>query len=67
MCRPPAPIPRAYPLPLWFAPSYVTNNKILVGDADYKSNILAEYQVPALSTAFFTFDWHLSAAAPSTT
>ena len=30
-------------------PSYVTNNKILVGDSDYKSNILAEYQVPALS------------------
>ena len=27
-------------------PSYVTNNKILVGDAEYKSNILAEYQMP---------------------
>jgi iron complex outermembrane receptor protein len=38
-------------------PTYVTNNKILVGDAEYKSNILAEYQVPALSTGFFTFNW----------
>jgi iron complex outermembrane receptor protein len=42
-------------------PSYVTNDKTLVGDAEYKSNILAEYQVPELSTAFFTFDWqHVS-------
>jgi iron complex outermembrane recepter protein len=39
-------------------PSTVTNNKVLVGDADYQSNILSEYQLPALSTAFFTFDWH---------
>jgi iron complex outermembrane receptor protein len=42
-------------------PSYVTNKRTLVGDADYKSNILAEYQVPSLSTGFFTFDWqHVS-------
>jgi iron complex outermembrane recepter protein len=38
-------------------PSYVTNNKNFVGIPDYKSNILAEYQLPVLSTAFFTFDW----------
>jgi iron complex outermembrane receptor protein len=38
-------------------PSYVTNNKNLVGLPDYKSNILAEYRVPALTGAFFTFDW----------
>jgi iron complex outermembrane receptor protein len=38
-------------------PSYVTNNKTFVGIPDYKSNVLAEYQLPVLSTAFFTFDW----------
>ena len=38
-------------------PSYVTNNKTLVGFPNYKSNILAEYQLPVLSTAYFTFDW----------
>jgi iron complex outermembrane receptor protein len=38
-------------------PSYVTNNKTFIGIPDYKSNILAEYQLPVLSTAFFTFDW----------
>jgi iron complex outermembrane receptor protein len=38
-------------------PSYVTNNKNLVGIPDYKSNILAEYRMPALTGAFFTFDW----------
>jgi iron complex outermembrane receptor protein len=38
-------------------PSYVTNNKNFVGIPDYKSNILAEYQLPVLSTAYFTFDW----------
>ena len=38
-------------------PSYVTDNKNLVGIPDYKSNILAEYRVPALTGAFFTFDW----------
>ena len=38
-------------------PSYVTNNKNLVGIPDYKSNILAEYRIPALTGAFFTFDW----------
>lgn len=38
-------------------PSYVTNNKNLVGIPDYKSNILAEYRVPVLSAAFFTFNW----------
>jgi iron complex outermembrane receptor protein len=38
-------------------PSYVTNNKNLVGIPDYKSNILAEYRVPLLTGAFLTFDW----------
>ena len=38
-------------------PSYVTNNKTFVGIPDYKSNILAQYRLPLLSTAFFTFDW----------
>jgi iron complex outermembrane receptor protein len=38
-------------------PSYVTDNKNLVGIPDYKSNILAEYRVPTLTGAFFTFDW----------
>jgi iron complex outermembrane receptor protein len=38
-------------------PSYVTNNKNFVGIPDYKSNVLAEYQLPVLSTAYFTFDW----------
>lgn len=38
-------------------PSYVTNNKNLVGIPDYKSNILAEYRIPALTGAFFTLDW----------
>jgi outer membrane receptor protein involved in Fe transport len=38
-------------------PTFVTNNKNLVGIPDYKSNILAEYQLPVLSTAYFTFDW----------
>jgi iron complex outermembrane recepter protein len=38
-------------------PSYVTDNKNLVGIPDYKSNILAEYRVPSLTGAFFTFDW----------
>jgi iron complex outermembrane receptor protein len=41
--------------------SYVTNNKTLVGFPHYKSNVLAEYQLPVLSTAYFTFDWaHVS-------
>ena len=45
-------------------PSYVTNNKNLVGIPDYKSNLLAEYRVPKLATAFFTFDWqHVSRRA----
>jgi iron complex outermembrane receptor protein len=38
-------------------PSYVTNDKNFIGIPDYKSNILAEYQLPVLSTAYFTFDW----------
>lgn len=38
-------------------PSDVTNNKDLVGIPDYKSNILAEYRIPSLRAAFFTFDW----------
>ena len=37
--------------------SYVTNNKTLVGIPDYKSNILAEYQIPKLTHAYFNFDW----------
>jgi iron complex outermembrane receptor protein len=42
-------------------PSGVTNNKNLVGIPDYKSNILAEYHLPVLSTLFFTADWqHVS-------
>jgi iron complex outermembrane receptor protein len=40
-----------------YCPSLVTNNKNLVGFPDYKSNILAEYQLPVLHTAYFTFDW----------
>jgi iron complex outermembrane receptor protein len=38
-------------------PSYVTNNKTFVGIPDYKSNVLAQYQLPVLSAAFLTFDW----------
>ena len=38
-------------------PSYVTNNKTFVGIPDYKSNILAEYQIPRLTAAFLNFDW----------
>ncbi|MEO6964983.1 MAG: TonB-dependent receptor, partial [Acidobacteriaceae bacterium] len=38
-------------------PSYVTNNQNLVGIPDTKSNILAQYQIPLLRRAFFTFDW----------
>jgi iron complex outermembrane receptor protein len=38
-------------------PSYVTDNKNLVGIPDWKSNILAEYRLPLLETAYFTFDW----------
>jgi iron complex outermembrane receptor protein len=38
-------------------PSYVTNNKTFIGIPDYKSNILSEYQLPVLTTAYFTFDW----------
>jgi iron complex outermembrane receptor protein len=38
-------------------PSYVTNNKTFVGIPDYKSNVLAEYQIPGLTAAFFNFDW----------
>jgi iron complex outermembrane receptor protein len=42
-------------------PTYVTNNRNLVGIPDYKSNILGEYRLPALFTAFFTADWqHVS-------
>jgi outer membrane receptor for ferric coprogen and ferric-rhodotorulic acid len=42
-------------------PTFVTNNKTLVGFPNYKSNILAEYQLPVLTTAYFTFDWaHVS-------
>ena len=34
-----------------------TNNKTFVGTPDYKSNILAEYHLPVLTSAFFNFDW----------
>jgi iron complex outermembrane receptor protein len=34
-----------------------TNNKNFVGMPDYKSNILAEYQLPMLGGAFLNFDW----------
>lgn len=34
-----------------------TNNKLFVGIPAYKSNILAEYQLPALTGVFFNFDW----------
>lgn len=46
-------------------PSYVTDNKNLVGIPDYKSNILAEYQLPALAAAFFTFDWQRVGRRPA--
>ncbi len=29
----------------------------MVGIPDYKSNILAEYQIPKLTHAYFNFDW----------
>jgi iron complex outermembrane receptor protein len=35
----------------------VTNNKTFIGIPDYKSNILAEYQLPVLTAAFLNFDW----------
>jgi iron complex outermembrane receptor protein len=38
-------------------PTYVTNNKTFIGIPDYKSNILAEYQLPVLTAAFLNFDW----------
>ena len=34
-----------------------TNNRNFVGIPDYKSNILAEYRLPALTGAFLNFDW----------
>ncbi len=34
-----------------------TNDKNFVGIPDYKSNILAEYQLPKLAGAFLNFDW----------
>jgi iron complex outermembrane receptor protein len=40
-----------------YCATFVTNNKNFVGIPDYKSNILAEYQLPVLKTAYFTFDW----------
>jgi iron complex outermembrane recepter protein len=53
--------PAGTPASALICPSYVTNNKDLVGIPDVKSNILAEYQIPSLRTAFFTFDWqHVS-------
>jgi iron complex outermembrane recepter protein len=35
----------------------VTNDRNFVGIPDYKSNVLAEYHVPVLTSTFFTFDW----------
>lgn len=49
--------PAGVPASALICPSYVTNNKNLVGIPDYKSNILAEYRMPVLNGAFFTFDW----------
>jgi iron complex outermembrane recepter protein len=34
-----------------------TNDRNFVGIPDFKSNILAEYHLPVLTSAFFTFDW----------
>lgn len=34
-----------------------TNDRNFVGIPDYKSNILAEYHLPLLTGAFFTWDW----------
>jgi iron complex outermembrane recepter protein len=34
-----------------------TNNKDFVGIPDYKSNILAEYQLPKVTGVFLNFDW----------
>ncbi len=34
-----------------------TNNKNFVGIPDYKSNILAEYRLPAIAGAFLNVDW----------
>jgi len=34
-----------------------TNNRNFVGIPDYKSNILAEYRLPALNGAFLNVDW----------
>jgi iron complex outermembrane receptor protein len=53
--------PAGVPASALICPSDVTNNKDLVGIPDIKSNILAEYHLPALSTLFFTTDWqHVS-------
>ena len=35
----------------------VTNNRNFVGMPDYKSNILAEYRLPAITGIFLNFDW----------
>ena len=34
-----------------------TNDRNFVGIPDFKSNIIAEYRVPVVTGAFFTFDW----------
>ncbi len=34
-----------------------TNDRTFVGIPDFKSNILAEYHLPVLNSAYFTFDW----------
>ena len=34
-----------------------TNDKQFVGIPNYKSNILAEYNLPGLAGSFFSFDW----------
>jgi iron complex outermembrane receptor protein len=57
--------PPGVPASALICPSDVTNNKNLVGIPDYKSNILAQYRIPALSAAFFTFNWQRVGRRPA--
>jgi iron complex outermembrane receptor protein len=41
-----------------------TNNRNFVGIPEYRSNILAEYRLPALTGAFFNFDWQYLGRRP---
>jgi hypothetical protein len=59
--------PAGVPASALICPSYVTNNKNLVGIPDYKSNILVEYRMPALTGAFFTFNWQYVGRRAATT